>query len=139
MYKIAEENRCVGHKINNIQVQINLGLKLGYEGFTNEKKEVLNFLTGLYKKALEEGKVFLPFVITDTVITYAWMSADGPVGAHEPALSLVSDMSPLYFHSSEEEWKELVEWYAAQLGEQFAQFRVYVTYTQVETLILQQA
>jgi hypothetical protein len=136
-YGIAQENGKVGHAINNLQAQINLGLKKGYEGFTQEKEEVLNFLTDLYKTALVDNKKFIPFVITETVITYAWMGDQGPVGAHEPALILSSDKSPLYSSETDEEWKTLVEQYAAALGDRFQQFRVYVTYAQVETKIFQ--
>lgn len=138
-YEIAQENGKVGHVLNNLQAQINLGLKKGYEGFVQEKGEVLNFLTDLYKAALTEGNNFLPFVVTETVITYAWMGDQGPVGAHEPALLLSSDKSPLYSSESDEEWQAMVEDYAGKLAERFQQFRVYVSYARVETKIFQQA
>lgn len=136
-YAIAVEGGRVGHAQNNLQTQINLGLKKGYEGFVQEKGEVLNFLTDLYKQALTEGRNFLPFVITETVITYAWKGDNGPVGAHEPALLLSSDKSPLYSSESDEEWQAMVEDYAVKLAERFQQFRVYVTYNRVETKIFQ--
>ena len=138
-YEIAKENGQMGQAANNLQAQINLGLKKGYDGFVQEKQEVLNFLTEMYKQALNEGRNFLPFVITETVITYAWSSDQGPVGAHEPAMLLATDKSPLYAsNQSDEEWKLFVEDYAQKLGEQFRQFRVYVSYRRVETKILQQ-
>ena len=138
-YKIAEENGREGHCAQGIQAQINLGLKQGYAGFVQEKKEVLDFLTDLYKEALTDGRSFLPFVVTESVITYAFMGDDGPVGAHEPALLLTSDKSPLYAaDQSEEDWKIFVEGYAKKLAEAFKQFRVYVSYTRVETKIFQQ-
>lgn len=137
-HEIAQENGKVGHALNNLQAQINLGLKKGYEGFIQEKQEVLVFLTDLYKEAVAEGRNFLPFVITETVITYAWSTKEGPVGAHEPALLLSSDKSPLYSSESDEEWQVMVEEYAIRLAERFQQFRVYVSYTRVETKIFQQ-
>ena len=55
-YGIAVENGRTGHVQGNLQAQINLGLKKGYEGFTQEKQDVLNFLTDLYKTALIEKR-----------------------------------------------------------------------------------
>lgn len=136
-YAIAAEGGRTGHAQNNLQAQINLGLKKGYEGFVQEKGEVLNFLTDLYKAALTEGKNFLPFVVTETVIVYAWSGDQGPVGAHEPALLLSSDKSPLYSSESDEEWQAMVEDYVGKLAERFQQFRVYVSYARVETKIFQ--
>jgi len=139
-YKIATENNVVGHANNNLQAAINLGLKKGYGGFTQEKQEVLDFLTEQYKASLSKGDKFLPFVITDAVITYAYPSEDGYVGAHEPSLVLTTDKSPLYAADlPEKEWQNLVEHYASLLGNKFQQYRVYVTYTRVETKIFQQA
>jgi len=139
MYKIAEENGKIGHS-NQIQAQINLGLKQGYNGFNQEKIAVLNFLTDLYKEAINSGNFFIPFVVKDTIITYAYSSENGPVAAHEPALLLISDKSPLYaVDQTEKEWKVMVEDYAFKLGLHFKQFRVYVTYTNVEIKIFQQS
>lgn len=137
-YGIAVEAGKTGHATNNLQAQINLGLKKGYEGFAQEKQAVLDFLTDLYKAAIITGTNFIPFVITETVIAYAWTGDEGPVGAHEPALLLTSDKSPLYSSETDEEWQALVEEYATLLAEHFQQFRVYVTYTRVETKIFQQ-
>ena len=132
-YSVPIENGREGRSRNGLRAEINLGLKKGYEGFAQEKGEVLEFLTGLYVKAGEEGKNFVPFVVTDSVITYAYPTDKGWVAAHEPGLVLTSDKSPLYAaEMSDEEWKELVEWFAAQLGSKFQQFRVYVTYTRTE-------
>ncbi|MFC1645301.1 hypothetical protein ACFL08_04715 [Patescibacteria group bacterium] len=136
-YRIAAEGNFKGHKKNNIQATINLGLKQGYDGFDQEKQVVLAFLTGLYVSA-EIAQ--LPFVVRDTVIAYAYPKGDEWVSCHEPALELVSDKSPLYAHHlSEDEWKQLVEQYAHRLGNRFEQFRVYVTYAQVETKIFQRS
>ena len=134
-YEIAKDIEKTGHAIDNLRVTINLGLKQGYEGFDQEKKEVLDFLTNLYVNGMEQ----IPFVVKDTVITYAYPDDKGMVACHEPALELVSDKSPLYAaHLSEEDWQKLVEEYAFKLAEAFKQFRVYITYTQVETKIFQQ-
>jgi hypothetical protein len=147
-YTIAQDNNgCTGSATNNLQACVNLGLKKGYEGFAQEKLAVLDFLTASYLRACEEGKNYIPFVVTDTVITYAYLSdpkwgGDGKWhAAHEPALALVSDKSPLYAADmSDDEWKILVEQYAADLGAAFDQFRVYVTYTRTEEMkILQKA
>ena len=139
-YKIAvDKGGRIGHAVTNIQTQINLGLKKGYDGFDQEKGEVLSFLTDLYKKAIENGRNFVPFVVTESVITYAFPGDNGPVACHEPALLLTADKSPLYGDESEEEWKELVEEYACLLAYRFEQFRVYVTYTRVETKVFQRA
>jgi len=99
---------------------------------------VLQFLTDLYRSQLRVGKNYIPFVMTDSVITYAYPAGDDIVAEHEPALVLKSDKSPLYAADmSDDEWKELVEWFAAQLGSEFEQFRVYVSYTRAEVKILQ--
>lgn len=140
MYKIAvEENGRVGHAVNNLQAEINLGLKKGYGGFAQEKGEVLNFLTERYKKALSEGKNFISFVVTDSVITYAYPGDNGPVAEHEPGLVLTADKSPLYGNESDEEWQALVEEYVAALAEHFEQRRVYVSYTRAEVKIFQRS
>lgn len=138
MYKIATENGLIGHSLKTLQAQITLGLKKGYNGFLQEKKEVLNFLTDLYKTAGTNNKPYIPFVVGDVVITYAYPTDSGWHGEHEPALALISDKNPIYAASlSDDEWKSLVEEYASLLGEKFQQFRVYVTYAIVETKIFQ--
>ncbi|MFH1667606.1 MAG: hypothetical protein ABH884_01110 [Candidatus Komeilibacteria bacterium] len=140
IYQIATENGQVGHAVNNLQATIILGLKKGYGGFVQEKIHVMRVISEEYVKALQNDRHFLPFVIQDTVITYAYKSDDGVVVAeHEPALQLITDKSPLYAADlSEDEWKDLVARYVAILGESFQQFRVYVTYAKVETIILEQ-
>jgi hypothetical protein len=139
-YKIAEETGHVGHDVNAIKAEINLGLKKGYGGFAQEKGDVLNFLTGLYVEAGAAGQNFVPFVVTDSVITYAYPTDKGWHGEHEPALVLSSVKSPLYAaDETDDEWKTLVEEYAAKLGAQFQQWRVYVSYSRVEIKIFQQA
>lgn len=136
-YAIAQENGRKGHEVNNLRAEINLGLKKGYGGFKQEKEEVLQFLTERYKTALHEGRNFLPVIVTDSVITYAYSTPAGPVAEHEPSLVLTSDKSPLYASESDQEWQELVEEYAISLAERFDQFRVYVTYTRGEVKIFQ--
>jgi len=122
-----------------LRAEINLGLKKGYEGFAQEKGEVLTFLTDRYKAAVAEKKNFVPYVVTDSVIVYAYPGDSGPVAAHEPALVLTSDKSPLYAADmSEEEWKSAVQADAEALGERFQQYRVYVTYHAATVTILQQ-
>lgn len=138
-YKIAQENGRKGHAPDTLRAEINLGLKQGYDGFTQEKLSVLNFLTDTYKRQIAAGENYVPFVIQDAVITYAFPGDDGPVAAHEPSLVLTSDKSPLYSTETEEQWKALVEGYAQALGAEFEQFRVYVTYARVEVKIFQQA
>jgi len=121
-----------------LRAEINLGLKKGYSGFEQEKADVLSFLTETYKNAGKAGKNFIPFIVTDSVITYAYPADDDWVGEHEPALVLTSDKSPLYVAgTSDEDWKVFVEEYITLLGERFDQFRVYVTYTRVEVKIFQ--
>lgn len=143
-YEIAVEKTGErGHAKNNLQVEINLGLKKGYGGFAQEKQEVLNLLTGLYEACLCDGEQYIPFVVTDSVITYAYPKWDEPdviIAEHEPALVLRSDKSPLYAADmTDEQWKELVEWFAARLGSKFDQFRVYVSYSRAEVKIFQKA
>lgn len=121
-----------------LRAEINLGLKQGYEGFAQEKGEVLTFLTDRYKAAVGEGSNFVPYVITDSVIAYAYPGDSGPVAAHEPALVLTSDKSPLYAADmSEDDWADAVRADAEALGERFQQFRVYVTFSSVACTILQ--
>ena len=123
-----------------IRAQINLGLKKGYGGFAQEKGEVLTFLTDRYKAAVTEKRNFVPYVVTDSVIVYAYPSDSGPVAAHEPALVLTSDKSPLYAaNMSEKEWQSAIEADAEALGESFQQYRVYVTYSPATVAILQQS
>jgi hypothetical protein len=113
-YEIARDNGQIGHDNDNIKATINLGLKKGYEGFSQEKKEVLDFLTDLYRSGFTQ----VPFVVKDTVITYAYPGDDGLVACHEPALELSSDKSPLYAKDlSREAWKELVEKEEKKRGE----------------------
>lgn len=138
-YDIATENSRTGHAVDTLRAIITLGLKKGYEGFVQEKIEVLNFLTDLYKVALTEGRNYIPFVVTESVITYAYPGDNGPIAAHEPALVLTSDKSPLYAADmSDQQWSDMVEFYAHALGAEFDQFRVYVTYTRVEVKIFQE-
>ena len=140
MYQIAiERNGRKGHVINNLRAEINLGLKKGYGGFTQEKEEVLNFLTEQYKEALSEGKNYISFVVTDSVITYAYPDGNGFMAEHEPALVLTADKSPLYGDESDEEWQGMVEEYATALAEGFEQSRVYVSYTRAEVKIFQRS
>ena len=129
----------MGHAENNLRAEIILGLKKGYGGFTQEKEEVLNFLTDSYKESLKKEKNYIPFVVTQCVITYAYPGADGPVAEHEPALVLTAEKSPLYGDESDEEWQILVEEYAAALAGQFEQRRVYVSYTRAELKIFQRS
>ena len=137
-YKIAVDNGKTGYAITSIQAEITLGLKKGYSGFVQEKEQVLQFLTNLYKSQLAAGKNYIPFVVTDSVITYAYPAGDDIVAEHEPALVLKSDKSPLYAADmSDDEWKNLVEWFATQLGSRFEQFRVYISYTRAEVKIFQ--
>ena len=140
IYSIPTEDGHLGHDRSALRAEINLGLKRGYGGFKEEKGDVLNFLTDLYKKDGAEGKPFVPFVVKDSIITYAYPTDSGWHGEHEPALVLTSDKSPLYAAGmSDEAWQRLVENYASLLGERFEQFRVYVTYTRVEVKVLQKS
>ncbi|MFA6536802.1 MAG: hypothetical protein WCT18_00190 [Patescibacteria group bacterium] len=138
-YQIATDCGHTGHAVATLHAEITLGLKKGYGGFLQEKTAVLDCLTALYCREAEAGRLFIPMVVTDSVITYAYRVADGKWhGEHEPALVLSSDKSPLYAaHISEEKWQLLVEETAHHLGEQFEQFRVYVTYSRVEVKIFQ--
>lgn len=136
--RIAQDCGRVGHATDNLQAELTLGLKKGYGGFSQEKVDVLSFLTGLYASQMKAGKNYIPFIVQDSVITYAYPDGDDIVAEHEPALVLKSDKSPLYAADmSDDGWKELVEWFAAQLGSKFEQFRVYVTYARAEVKILQ--
>lgn len=140
-YKIAEDKGNKGHAFNNLQVEVNLGLKKGYGGFEQEKEEVLNFLTELYKTQIKIDGNYILFVITESIITYAypkWDEQEVIIAEHEPALVLKSDKSPLYAADmTNDEWKDLVEYTACQLAEKFEQFRVYVSYTTAEVKIFQ--
>jgi len=138
-YEIARDAGNTGHAVANLKVEITLGLKKGYDGFTQEKADVLSFLTDLYKSQLRAGKNYIPFIVQESVITYAYPGdGDEIIAEHEPALVLKSNKSPLYeANMSDDEWKELVEWFVAQLGSEFEQFRVYVSYTRAEVKILQ--
>ncbi len=137
-YQIAQDCGQTGHATNNLQVEITLGLKKGYGGFENEKSEVLTFLTDLYLSQMESDKNYIPFIVQDSIITYAYPGDEGIVAEHEPALVLRSDKSPLYAaNMTDDEWKELVEWFVSQLGARFEQFRVYVSYARAEVKIFQ--
>lgn len=138
MYKIAEENGYTG-SANTIRAEINLGLKKGYGGFLQEKQEVIDFLKESYRSAVTEGRNYVPVGIQQTEIVYAYPTDSGPFTDAEPALTLFSDKNPLYSVESDEEWKEAVEKLAAELGEKFQQFRVYVSYIPVEVKIFQKA
>ncbi len=144
-YAIAVEEKLgtTGQKNNNLQAQITLGLKQGYGGFLQEKLEVLNLLSGLYKACLWDGEEMVTFNVKEAVTTYAYRHWDNPdeiVAEHEPSLELTSDKNPLFTADmSDEEWKTLVEWFVARLASKFKQFRVYVSYTRTEELKILQA
>lgn len=137
MYQIASENGRVGTSSKTLRAEINLGLKKGYDGFLQEKAEVIAFLKESYKAALAEGRNYIPVCIQQTEIIYAYSTDKGPFADAEPALTLFSDKSPLYAVESDEEWKAAVEMLATQLAEHFQQFRVYVSYIPVEVKIFQ--
>lgn len=135
-YGIAEENGRNGVAIT-IRAEINLGLKKGYDGFIQEKAEVIAFLKESYKAAVAEKRNYIPVGIQQTEIVYAYPTGDGPFADAEPALTLFSDKNPLYAIESDEEWKAAVEQLAAELAARFQQFRVYVTYIPAEVKIFQ--
>lgn len=136
-YLVASENGRIGH-LNTVRAEINLGLKKGYDGFLQEKAEVIAFLKEKYKEAIAAGQSFIPVCIQQTEIVYAYGTSDGPFADAEPALTLFSDKNPLYAVESDEDWKVAVEDLAAKLAERFQQYRVYVTYAAVEVKIFQQ-
>lgn len=137
-YAIAQDNGRNG-QATTIRAEINLGLKKGYDGFLQEKKEVIDFLKDSYKAAVAEKRNYIPVCIQQTEVVYAYPTDNGPFADAEPALTLFSDKNPLYAVESDDDWKAAVEDLAAQLAEQFKQFRVYVTYIPVEVKIFQQA
>ena len=136
-FAIAQDNGRTG-TANTIRAEINLGLKKGYDGFLQEKQEVIDHLKDLYKAALVEKRNYIPVAIQQTEIVYAYPTDSGPVADAEPALTLFSDKSPLYAADmSDDQWKTAVEDLAARLAARFQQFRVYVSYIPVEVKILQ--
>jgi hypothetical protein len=136
-YRIATAGIRTGHALSTLRVEINLGLKKGYSGSVQDKQEVLDFITSLHEQALEQAANFITFVVTDTVLVYAY-EENGPRTQHEPGLCLVSDKSPLYAADmTDDEWKILVERYANALGEHFEQDHVFVTYLTSEIKVLQ--
>ncbi|MDO8512193.1 MAG: hypothetical protein Q7S57_02880 [bacterium] len=138
-YAVAVDGGRTGHAVATLRAEINLGLKKGYAGFLQEKQEVIDFLKDLYRTAVAAGRNYVPVCIQQTEIVYAYQTGDGPVADAEPALTLFSDKSPLYAADmSDDQWKAAVEELAAALADRFQQFRVYVSYIQVEVKILQQ-
>jgi hypothetical protein len=136
-YRIASVGIRTGHA-PSLRVEINLGLKKGYSGSMQDKQEVLDFITDLHRQALKQAANFITFVVTDTVLAYAYEEDGQPVTQHEPGLCLSSDKSPLYAADmSDEDWKTLVEFYAHALGEHFQQDHVYVTYLPAELKVFQ--
>lgn len=137
-YRIATADGLTGHAPSSLRVEINLGLKKGYSGSMQDKQEVLDFITNLHRQALKQAANFITFVVTDTVLAYAYDEGGQPKTQHEPGLCLVSDKSPLYAADmSDDAWKTLVEFYAGALGEHFEQDHVFVTYLPSEIKILQ--
>ena len=135
-YRIAQENGRTGTAAT-IRAEINLGLKKGYDGFLQEKAEVITFLKDSYRAAVAEGRNYIPVCIQQTEMVYAYPTDNGPFADAEPALTLFSDKNPLYAVASDEDWKTAVEELAVELAEKFQQFRVYVTYITVEVKIFQ--
>lgn len=135
-YEIAVDNGRTG-AATTLRAEINLGLKKGYDGFLQEKAEVIAFLKESYRAAVAEGRNYIPVGIQQTEIVYAYPTDNGPFADAEPALTLFSDKNPLYAVESDEEWKGAVEALAAELAAKFQQFRVYVTYIPVEVKIFQ--
>lgn len=135
-YGIAQDNGRTGAAMT-IRAEINLGLKKGYDGFLQEKAEVIAFLKESYRAAVEEKRNYIPVGIQQTEIVYAYPTDNGPFADAEPALTLFSDKNPLYAVESDEEWKAAVEKLAAELAANFQQFRVYVSYIPVEVKIFQ--
>ena len=137
-YRIAKIGTHAGHAVSTLRVEINLGLKKGYSGSVQDKQGVLDFITSLHKKALKQAANFITFVVTDTVLAYAYEEDGTPKTQHEPGLCLISDKSPLYAADmSDDEWKLLVEFYAQALGQEFEQDHVFVTYLPTEVKVLQ--
>ena len=137
-YRVATADGRTGHALSTLRVEINLGLKKGYSGSVQDKQEVLDFITNLHRQALKQAANFITFVVTDTILAYAYDEDGRPKTQHEPGLCLVSDKSPLYAADmSDAEWKTLVEFYAQALGEHFDQDHVFVTYLPSEIKVLQ--
>jgi len=137
-YAVAVDNGRTGHA-KTLRAEINIGLKKGYDGFLQEKAEVIVFLKDLYRKAVTAGRNYIPVGIQKTEIVYAYPTDGDAFADAEPALTLFSDKSPLYAADmSEEQWKVAVEELASALADRFQQYRVYVTYIAVEVRILQQ-
>lgn len=136
-YGIAQDNGRSG-AATTLRAEINLGLKKGYDGFLQEKAEVIAFLKESYRVAVAEKRNYIPVGIQQTEIVYAYPTDNGPFADAEPALTLFSDKSPLYAADmSDDEWKAAVEKLAAELAAKFEQFRVYVSYIPVEVKIFQ--
>ena len=136
-YEIAQDNGRTG-AATTLRAEINLGLKKGYDGFLQEKAEVIAFLKESYKAAVAEKRNYIPVGIQQTEIVYAFPTDNGSFADAEPALTLFSDKSPLYaVDMSDDQWKSAVEELAAQLAARFEQFRVYVSYIPVEVKIFQ--
>ena len=135
-YGVAQENGRNG-AAKTLRAEINLGLKKGYDGFLQEKAEVIAFLKDAYKAAVAEKRNYIPVGIQQTEIVYAYATDNGPFADAEPALTLFSDKNPLYAIESDDEWKTAVEDLAAQLAARFQQFRVYVSYIPGEVKISQ--
>jgi hypothetical protein len=137
-YRIAQLGQLIGHAASTLRVEINLGLQKGYQGSVQDKQEVLDFITGLHEEALKHGANFITFVVSETVLAYAYDDNGHARTAHEPGLCLKSDKSPLYAADiSDDDWKVLVESYAQALGEHFEQEHVFVTYLPSEIKVLQ--
>ena len=136
-YVIAQDNGRSG-MATTLRAEINLGLKKGYDGFLQEKAEVIAFLKEMYKADVAAGRNYIPVGVQQTEIVYAYPTADGPFADAEPALTLFSDKSPLYAADmTDEEWKAAVEALASNLAAKFEQYRVYVSYIPVEVKIFQ--
>ena len=71
-YRVATADGRTGHAVSTLRVEINLGLKKGYSGSVQDKQEVLDFITNLHRQALKQAANFITFVVTDTILAYAY-------------------------------------------------------------------
>ena len=119
----------------SLRAEVTLGLQAGYKGDFFSKEAVQRFLEQKISEALAHGERVVPWRIAEASLVYP---SEGK-GRGERALILSSDRNPRYNADlSDDEWKALVEKISAELGREFKQVRVYVTYTPAEVVIIEE-
>jgi hypothetical protein len=127
--------RTMAKETNNIRATITIGLQVGYgdDNILFTTAQALDLLDTIHK----EAKFHIPFVVKEVTVSYVIKTKNGTGNPkREPSLELTADKVPYHAAGlSENEWKRHLKWYAHTLAMNLEQQRVYVTFSNVDTII----